>query len=221
MRRTSQQATEAGSNWRAVIDALRPATQKIWQQWDWVERRRFLRHLRAYWEPHRHRASPEALAIKQNLESRGRLACYRGRVLSIIENAAGLEVEFVEFRRCAPKRLQVSYVVNSTGPECNYHKLKNPLVLQLFLRGLITPDPLFLGIDVGVGGIIYNVYGEPVPNLYTLGSPQKGRLLETTAVPELRVQAEDLARRLWCEIGRPEPAAFEAGSVKPTLAYEI
>ena len=221
VRKTSQQAAEAGSNWRAVIDALRPSTQKIWQQWDWVERRRFLRHLRAYWEPHRHRASPEALAIKQNLESRGRLACYRGRVLSIIENAAGLEVEFVEFRRCEPKRLQVSYVVNCTGPECNYHKLKDPLVLQLFLRGLITPDPLFLGIDVGVGGIIYNVYGEPVPNLYTLGSPQKGRLLETTAVPELRVQAEDLARRLWREIGRPEPAGFEAGSVKPTLAYEI
>ena len=65
------------------------------------------------------------------------------------------------------------------------------------------------------------VYGEPVPNLYTLGSPQKGRLLETTAVPELRVQAEDLARRLWREIGRPAPAGFEAGSVKPTPAYEI
>jgi hypothetical protein len=40
------------------------------------------------------------------------------------------------------------------------------------LRGLITPDPLFLGIDVGVGGIIYDVHGERVPNLYTLGSPQ-------------------------------------------------
>jgi uncharacterized NAD(P)/FAD-binding protein YdhS len=221
LRKASQQAAEAGSNWRAVIDGLRPSTQKIWQQWDWVERRKFLRHLRAYWESHRHRASPEALAIKKNLESRGRLACYRGRVLSIIENGAGLEVEFVEFRRCKPKRLQVSYVVNCTGPECNYHKLKDPLVLQLFLRGLITPDPLFLGIDVGVGGIIYNVHGERVPNLYTLGSPQKGRLLETTAVPELRVQAEDLAKRLWREIRRPEPAGVEAGFGNPTLAYEI
>jgi uncharacterized NAD(P)/FAD-binding protein YdhS len=221
VRKASQQAAEAGSNWRAVIDALRPFTQKIWQQWDWVERRKFLRHLRAYWEPHRHRASPEALAIKKNLESRGRLASYRGRVLSIVENAAGLEVEFVEFRRCEPKRLQVSYVMNCTGPECNYHKLKDPLVLQLFLRGLITPDPLFLGIDAGAGGAIYDVHGERVPNLYTLGSPQKGRLLETTAVPELRVQAEDLARRLWREIRRPEPVGVEAGSGKSTLPNEI
>jgi uncharacterized NAD(P)/FAD-binding protein YdhS len=221
VRKASQRATEAGSDWRAVIDALRPSTQNIWRQWDWTERRRFLRHLRAYWEPHRHRASPEALTIKQYLETRGHLTCYRGRVQSITENAAGLEVEFVEFRRYEPRRLEVGYVVNCTGPECNYHKLKDPLVLQLFFRGLITPDPLFLGIDVGVGGIIYNVYGERVPNLYTLGSPQKGRLLETTAVPELRVQAEDLARRLWQELDREERASVAAGSDRPAPAYEI
>jgi uncharacterized NAD(P)/FAD-binding protein YdhS len=93
--------------------------------------------------------------------------------------------------------------------------------MQLFLRGLITPDPLFLGIEVGPEGIVYNAYGERVPNLYTLGSPQKGRLLETTAVPELRVQAEALARRLWCEFDRLERAGVEAGSAKPTPAYEI
>jgi uncharacterized NAD(P)/FAD-binding protein YdhS len=94
-------------------------------------------------------------------------------------------------------------------------------VLQLFLRGLITPDPLFLGINVGAGGIIYNGYGERVPNLYTLGSPQKGRLLETTAVPELRVQAEDLARRLWQELNRSERASVGVGCDQLTPSYEI
>jgi uncharacterized NAD(P)/FAD-binding protein YdhS len=107
VRTASKQAAEAGSDWRAVIDARRPFTQRIWQQWNWVERRRFLRHLRAYWEPHRHRASPDALAIKQDLETRGRLACYRGRVQSITENAAGLEVTFVEFRPREFRRLRV------------------------------------------------------------------------------------------------------------------
>src|SRR5208282_4697617 len=47
VRKASQRATEAGSDWRAVIDGLRPSTQNIWRQWDWAERRRFLRHLRA------------------------------------------------------------------------------------------------------------------------------------------------------------------------------
>lgn len=221
VRTASKRAAEAGGDWRAVIDALRPATQMIWRQWNWVERRRFLRHLRAYWEPHRHRASPDALAVKKDLETRGHLMCYRGRVQSITENAAGLEVEFAEFRRRESRRLQVSYIVNCTGPECNYHKLKDPLVMQLFWRGLITPDPLFLGIDVGSDGIVYNVYGERVPNLYTLGSPQKGRLLETTAVPELRVQAEALARRLCRDLDRVEAAMAEAAGNERASAYEI
>ncbi|MBV9491920.1 MAG: FAD/NAD(P)-binding protein [Verrucomicrobia bacterium] len=222
VRLATRQAAEAGSDWRAVIDGLRPFTQTIWQQWDRVERHRFLRHLRAYWEPHRHRASPEALAVKNDLETRGSLVCYRGRVQRITENATGLEAEFIEVRRPDSRRLQVNYVVNCTGPECNYHKLKDPLVMQLFLRGLITPDPLFLGIEVGPEGIVYNVYGERIPNLYTLGSPQKGRLLETTAVPELRVQAEALAKRLWCEFDREvERAGVKAGSANPIPAYEI
>ena len=50
--------------WRSVIDALRTHTQAIWQQLDLVERRRFLRHLRPYWECHRHRAAPEVLDVK-------------------------------------------------------------------------------------------------------------------------------------------------------------
>ena len=221
VRQATRQAMEAGSDWRAVIDAMRPFTQATWQQWNGAERRRFLRHLRAYWEPHRHRASPEVLAIQHDLETRGRLVCYRGRVQRIAENATGLEGEFVEFSRRESRRLQANYVVNCTGPECNYHKLKDPLIVQLFLRGLITPDPLFLGVEVGPDGSVYNGYGERVPNLYTLGSPQKGRLLETTAVPELRVQAEALARRLWCEFDRPERAGVEAGSAKPSPAYEL
>lgn len=221
VRTVSKSAAAAGSDWRAVIDALRPSTQIIWQQWDWTERRRFLRHLRAYWEPHRHRASPEALTIKNDLEIRGRLVCYRGRVQSITENATGLAIEFVQVRPHESRRLQVRYVVNCTGPECNYHKLKDPLVMQLFLRGLITPDPLFLGVDVGPDGIVYNVYGERVPNLYTLGSPKKGRLLETTAVPELRVQAEALACRLCRDLDRLEPVPLDVGGSKPVPAYEI
>ena len=40
----------------------------------------------------------------------------------------------------------------------------------------------------------YYAAGHAVPNLHTLGSPQKGLLFETTAVPELRQQAFDLAR---------------------------
>ena len=46
-------------------------------------------------------------------------------------------------------------------------------------------------------------------NLYTLGSPQKGRLFETTAVPELRHQALNLATILTEDLQRSARRALE------------
>jgi uncharacterized NAD(P)/FAD-binding protein YdhS len=188
-------AGDMNIGWRSVIDALRPHTQTIWQQLDLGERRRFFRHLRPYWECHRHRAAPEALDLKEAMEKVGRLRCYQGRVESIVENENAL---FVKFRNRSgiSGQLAVSLVVNCTGPECNYHKLRDSLMIQLFFRGLARPDPLFLGFDVNDQGQLLDAAGRAVPNLHTLGSPQKGRLLETTAVPELRQQALDLATLL-------------------------
>jgi uncharacterized NAD(P)/FAD-binding protein YdhS len=103
----------------------------------------------------------------------------------------------------------VNLVINCTRPECNYHKLKDPLVLQLFSRGLARPDPLFLGFDVNLQGQLIDVAGRAVPNLYTLGSTRKGKLLETTAVPELGRQAIELATLLAEEIQKAARLAIE------------
>ena len=42
-----------------MIDSLRPVTQEIWQSFPMEERKRLLRHVRSYWEVHRHRIAPE------------------------------------------------------------------------------------------------------------------------------------------------------------------
>jgi uncharacterized NAD(P)/FAD-binding protein YdhS len=185
-----------GIDWRSVIDSMRPFSQQIWKQWSAEERRRFLRHLKPFWESHRHRAAPEVLELKSQLEKRGRLQCHRGRIFSISPDQDLVCVQFWDSAAHKERALRVGYVVNCTGPECNYHKLTDPLVVQLFSRGIIVPDPLFLGLDVGLGGTILNLQGERVTHLYTLGSPQKGILFETTAVPELRVQAAELTNRI-------------------------
>lgn len=199
IRRQIAQAETAGSNWRAVIDALRPFAQEFWQGLAHAEQSRFLRHLRALWEPHRHRAAPEALAVKDDLERAGRLVCHQGRIERIteVEGGSALEVIFQPRGRAGKREtLRVAYVVNCTGPECNYHRLGDPLVANLFARGLARPDRLLLGLDVAEDGGVRDVHGVASRRFFTLGSPQKGRLMETTAVPELRVQARDLADHL-------------------------
>ena len=169
-----EQAETGGIDWRAVIDSIRPYSQQIWQQWPTEERRRFLRHLKAFWEAHRHRAAPEVLELKSQLEKAGRLQCHRGRIFSISPEKDLLSVQFRDSNAHQEKVLRVDYVVNCTGPECNYHKLADPLVVQLFSRGIIVPDPLFLGLDVGLGGTILNLQGERVTHLHTLGVRRKG-----------------------------------------------
>ena len=199
LRAEIRRAAAAGSDWRPVIDSLRPFTQEFWQQLSRPERSRFLRHLRAFWEPHRHRAAPEVLAVKEELERDGRLVCHRGRIERIAETEGGsaLEVTLQPHGSGGQRTvLRVGYVVNCTGPECNYHRLGDPLIASLFARGLARPDELMLGLDVDPDGEVRDVNGASQDRLFTLGSPQKGRLLETTAVPELRVQARDLAARL-------------------------
>ena len=229
LRAEIRRAAAAGSDWRTVIDSLRPFTQEFWQGLSRPERGRFLRHLRALWEPHRHRAAPEALAVKDELERDGRLVCHRGRIERIAEADGGsaLEVTFQPRggggRRAA---LRVSYVVNCTGPECNYHRLGDPLIASLFARGLARPDDLMLGLDVAPDGEVRDVHGGVHGRLFTLGSPQKGRLLETTAVPELRVQARELAARLRERESIPLPsvaprAAVPAAMPDHAFAFEI
>ena len=222
-------AEAQGSDWRAGIDALRPCTQEFWQGLNQAERRRFLRHLRARWEPHRHRAAPEVLAVKEALERDGKLVCHRGRIerLAEVEGGGALEVVFQAHGKAGQREtLRVDHVVNCTGPECNYHRLGDPLVASLFSRGLARPDALMLGLDVAADGALLDVHGTASRRLFTLGSPQKGRLMETTAVPELRVQARDLAGRL----GRPQeggaPVKTPAGASSASapadgLAFEI
>jgi uncharacterized NAD(P)/FAD-binding protein YdhS len=64
------------------------------------------------------------------------------------------------------------------------------------------------------------ILGHPVPNLHTLGSPQKGRLFETTAVPELRQQAFDLAGLIAEDLQKNARMAVEDLAAGTSSAFE-
>jgi uncharacterized NAD(P)/FAD-binding protein YdhS len=192
-RATIRNVEAIGGDWRPVVDALRPHTASIWAQLSLVEKRRFVRHLRPYWESHRHRAAPTILALKDEMIRRKQLVLHRGRVTRLTDRREGILVWLHDRAAGYEKWIGGRYVVNCTGPECNYQKLKAPLLMNLFLRGLAHPDPLFQGLLTDARGALINYRGQVSSNIFTLGSPRRGTLLETTAVPELRAQAQELA----------------------------
>ncbi len=68
-----ERVVAGGGDWRSVVDALRPRTQALWAGLPTDERRRFMRHLRPYWDVHRHRAAPHVAAQVEELRRSGQL----------------------------------------------------------------------------------------------------------------------------------------------------
>ncbi len=190
-------AAASGIDWRSVIDAIRPVTQEIWRSLPQEERRRFMRHVRPYWDAHRHRVAPEIGELLRRLIREGQIQLYAGRITSYHEDG---DRAFVTFRRRPGgriERLTVGYVVNCTGPEADWRRIDNSLLNNLFAQGLARPDALFLGLDVDSQGAVMDDLGVASRSLFAIGPVRKGSLWETTAVPELGKQASDLAEHLW------------------------
>jgi uncharacterized NAD(P)/FAD-binding protein YdhS len=189
-------AAAKGVDWRAVINALRPVAQDIWRSLPPEERARFLRHARPYWEVHRHRIAFEIHNIVSRLISEGRLTIHAGRITEYSEVGDHAVVVYRDRKNGTKQRLQVDRVINCTGSETDCRRIDDSLLTSLFLQGEARPDPLFLGLDVDSKGSVLNFNGAPSNSLFAIGPVKKGGLWETTAVPEIRKQAADLAEHI-------------------------
>jgi uncharacterized NAD(P)/FAD-binding protein YdhS len=73
------------------MDGLRPHGQRLWKQAGENERRRFLRHLRPWWDVHRHRMAAEVAEAIERLQAEGRLTLAAGRLLEVRSEAGEVE----------------------------------------------------------------------------------------------------------------------------------
>lgn len=169
----------------SVIDSLRPHLQRLWLGLSLEDKQQFLRHLRHKWGVARHRAASQSMQVIKELLHNKQLELIRGRVLDIRSNETGFDIQYSN-REQESNHLQASVLINCTGPESNFEKVEIPLIKQLLQANSIRVDALKYGIEASVNGQI-------APNLYTIGPPLKGILWESTAVPEIRVQAQQLA----------------------------
>lgn len=196
IRERARLAAAEGDDWRAVIDALRPITQPIWSRLSLPERRRFLRHGAVFWDVHRHRIAMELDELLDRLQRSGRLEILAGRLLEVGIDGEHLQVRIRRRRQSQSEIVRVERLISCTGIPLDYARSKQPLLSDLRQQGLLQSDPTGLGLRSDREGALQDNHGGTVPGLYTLGSPRRGDLWESVAVPELREQAAQLARRL-------------------------
>ncbi len=182
-----------GIDWREVIASLRPLTSQLWQRLPPSERTRFLRHLRPYWDVHRHRAAPETAAAMQRLIASGQLQVRAARLVDGRDAGDGLHLS-IRLRGTAHlESLTVGAVINCTGPTSDFRAAGERLLCRLEARGDIVQDDLHLGIEIDADGHILDRHGRPQPDWHCIGPLRKARDWEAVAVPELREQAREVA----------------------------
>lgn len=181
--------------WRSVIDALRPYVQVLWAELSPADKARFVRHVRAWWDVHRHRMAPSIGATVASLRASGVLQVDAGRILSVERVADRLKVVWRAKGELEPREIVAQRVIDCTGINTDYCRSDEVLLRQLQSDGLIRPAPLGLGVDCTIDGAILDARGQPLPHLFGVGPVTRGALWDITAVPEIRTQAEQVAER--------------------------
>jgi uncharacterized NAD(P)/FAD-binding protein YdhS len=182
-----------GQDWRALVDGLRPHVQAIWRGWSLHERQRFLRHLRPWWDVHRHRLAPEIASKLDHLTGSGQLTVASGRIARISPADDDLEVVWTARGERQCQTLRAAAVINCTGPNGDLARVADPLLAGLTECGLIRADACRLGLDVGADGRLIGRDGAASLDLYAVGPTTRGAFWEITSVPDIRIQAAQCA----------------------------
>lgn len=188
-----RQCLRRGSPWRSVVNALRSQTNTLWGRLSWEEKRRFSRHLQRRWDIVRHRMAP---VLREQLDAdirSGTLVTLKGRVEHV--EAAADRVQLSIQGADGLSSLTVDHAVNCTGPSRDYRAVGSALLTDLLEQGRVQQTPLG-GLVCNSAGALQDRRGAWSTTLYALGPMRWGTLFETTAMPEIRQQAAELANVL-------------------------
>ena len=184
--------------WRGVFEGLAPVTARLWAEADGKVRARWLRHLRPWWDVHRHRVPAEVAGTIHRLANAGRLGIASGRVERIEAGADGVTLHWRprDGSRRPPITESVSgqWLIDCTGP--GHAALDDPLTGPLIKSRRARLDPVGIGLDLDAGGRLLAADGSTDGRLFALGPPARAAFWETTAVPDIRKRIEDLVDRL-------------------------
>lgn len=186
----ARRLTDESGSWRGVMEGLRPRTAQLWTEAEPKIRARWLRHLRPWWDVHRHRIAPEIDEAMDRLEAAGRLVFSAGRVERIDAETDRVTVYWRPRDGSHQPPLTADWLIDCTGP--GHAAAQTPLTAALLASGRARLEPLGLGLDVAADGRAIRADGTPDDRLFVLGPPAFASFWETTAVPDIRKRIEGL-----------------------------
>ena len=195
-RELTREVENRGGDWREVVTFVRQLAPALWRRLPHLERRRFVRHLQAYWDIHRHRMPPQLGTRIESLRQSGQLRVNAGRIDSVTAAGDQLRVSWRPRGSGSTATLTVDLLVNAMGPDYVLNRGSVPLLNSLRSAGLVSEDALNLGLRTARHGACVDSQGRSSEHLYYLGPMLRADHWEATAATELRNHAEQLAAHL-------------------------
>lgn len=171
-------------DWQRVFDRWRPHLSVIWQKLDTNGRKRFFNRLFTLWNVHRHRMAPQVGALIHDELAKGTLKIIKGKV-QVISEADGFSLT------AGSSQYNVKRIFDCRGPCYDICSSGSRLFLSLYQKSLIQPHETGWGIKIS-GDFRVSPSGLD-GSFLAMGTSIIGERLETTAVPELRQQAQQVA----------------------------
>jgi uncharacterized NAD(P)/FAD-binding protein YdhS len=196
VRALAEDAELNGGDWHEVIASVRTLAPSLWQRLSAREKRRFLRHVRCYWDVHRHRLPERTGSALDELRTQGTLQVHAGRLLRLAPAGRRISVTWRARGQSADRTLLVDRVINCTGPDYDPRHSDERLLRSLTAQAVAVADPLGLGLATGEFGALVDASGRVADDIFYIGPMLRARHWETSAVQELRVHAEQLARHV-------------------------
>lgn len=187
----------AGEDWQRIVLAVRPHLPALWNTTELAERRRFIRHLRSYWDVTLHRAPPASFAVLERLRQEGRFQSIAGKVKRLQADGGGVAATYR--RRGAAQETTDRYdlVVNALGHEFDWRRVDDPLPRQLLRDGFVRPHATGFGIDADrASKAVIGHRGIASDRLFAVGHPLRGVSWESNSIPEQVAGATELANSL-------------------------
>ena len=191
-----REAESQGQDWRSVVDGLRPYNQRLWQSWPEREKRQFLRHVRPWWNTHRHRLPPELQEGLLRSIASGQVKLVAAEFIDI-ERADDKVRATIRPRSTSLRQvMDVARVYDCGGVTVDVRASANPVIQHVIRTGMARPDAMRIGLDVDEHCALIGADGAVSRRIHVVGPLTRGRFFEIEAIPDIRVQSAALAQTI-------------------------
>ena len=166
---------QAGAAWDHAFDHLRDMLGQLWPLLSLVEKQRFFRQLRPWYDVHRFRVPPQNSAIVHAAEQRGQVRFRAAAIQSVSAGHANAPLLIMLRERGTGAASEMAYerIINCTGVDATpVHAV--PLYAALMQRALVSADVSGVGLAVDAQCRALATDGTSLPTLRIIGPPTAG-----------------------------------------------